>query len=566
MIRFRHATAVAIVLGAIAVAVASTSSEVAMAGVQSSTSAAPASGACGQLTGLRLKDIEIASAESIASGAPVARSSLTSMYGNGPGAVASGLPAFCRVIGHIRPEPGSDIGFEVWLPASGWDGRMHGIGIGGFAGGIDYLTLGAAVKAGQAAVATDTGHSGTMQESGWAKGKPQSVRDYGWRAVHLSTVAAKDLINAYYGRKPDKSYFVGCSGGGRQGLMEASRFPEDYDGVLAGAPAANWTDLAMAMSNTIQAQGAPGAAIRASQIPFLQQEVLNQCDAIDGQTDGLVEDPRQCRFDASKLACGTSPSAQCFSPAQITALQRIHAGPRSSTGRQLAGGYLPSGAEKGDPSPILGWEGYLQGAAGQRPGAEGLANGLLQDLVNYPATAATFNFDRDPAALKKLPVARDLDASPNLSRFFARGGKVIVWHGWADAAIPPENTLRYYDALQAQSGGRAKQGARLFMVPGVQHCFGGTGPDTFGQAKPPMPDETPERNMITALQSWVEGKRAAPESFVARRGHGAYMPGAANKPERQRLLCAWPKRAVLTAGSDPDQAASYTCQDPAKRK
>lgn len=517
------------------------------------SSPAPQVGACESLAGLKLDGVDITLATSQAENTKVPNAGLTSMYGKAA-VVANGLPAFCRVVGHIHAEKGSDIGFEVWLPPTAWNGRLHGIGIGGFAGGIDYFGLGSAVKAGQVGLATDTGHSGTMMESGWAKGNPASVRDYSSRAVHLSTVAAKKVIAAFYGRGPDKSYFVGCSGGGRQGLMEAGRFPEDYDGVVAGAPAASFTGLIYAHINAEQAQLATGD-IKSKQMRFLQEEVLRQCDPKDGQVDGLVADPRQCRFDASKLACGTSSDAQCFSPGQIAALEKIHRGARDSRGRPVSAGFLPSGSEVGNPSGILGWEGYITRSGGQAGGA-GLARGILEDLVQKPfATTATFDFDKDPARLNATGLPGELNAPTDLRKFFARGGKLIIWHGWADAAIPPEHALRYYDAVRRQSGGAAKNQVRLFMVPGVQHCSGGLGPDVFGQQDTPRDGESPERSMVAALQAWVEGKRAAPETFIGRR-HAAK---AGDTQERQRLMCAWPKKDKLRAGADPDQAASYTC-------
>lgn len=495
---------------------------------------------CAALTGQKLANVEILSA--------VAQ----------PAVASTAMPAFCRVAGKIVPEAGSDIRFEVWMPSAGWDGRFYGVGLGGYAGSIDSMTLGLAVRAGQAAVATDSGHQGSPMDSTWAKGNPQRVRDYGWRATHLSTVAGKQLVKAFYGRDADRSYFVGCSGGGRQALIEASRFPEDYDGVVAGAPAASWTDLAIAMINPIQAQLPPGSAIRPKQAALIQEEVVRQCDTVDGQIDGLVADPRQCKFDASKLACGTSKSAQCFAPAQVTALQKIYAGPRDAKGRPVAGAYLPSGAEVGTPSPQLGWEGYLL-RGDSKPGGDTLVSGLLRDLVQTPfATPETFNFNTDPARLKSA-LSADLDASPNLKRFFARGGKLILWHGWADAAIPPEATLQYHKAMLKQSGARAKASSQLFMVPGMQHCMGGTGPGSFGQMNAPQQGDTPERSVVSALQAWVENGRK-PETLVARRGIGGLMGIKASGPEKQRLLCAYPKRAVLQSGADADRASSYHCK------
>jgi hypothetical protein len=324
-------------------------------------------------------------------------------------------------------------------------------------------------------------------------------------------------------------------------------------------PAASWTDLAIAMINPVQAQLAPGAGIRADQAPLIQEEVLRQCDGMDGQVDGLVDDPRQCRFDATKLACGTSPSAQCLTPSQLSALQRIHAGPRDAVGGAVAGGYLPAGSEVGKPWTNLGWEGYiLQGANGQ-PGGEKLVSGLLGDLVQRPfATPATFDFNTDPARWKAA-LSQDLDAPHDLRRFFARGGKLLLWHGWADAAIPPQATIDYNAAMLAQSGGRARDASRLFMVPAVQHCMGGTGPGAFGQLGTPQPGDKPEENIVSALQAWVV-KGRVPDTLVARRGVGGVMGMRETGPERQRLLCAYPKRAMFQPGADPDRASSYSCQ------
>ena len=515
---------------------------------------------CAKLSALKIENVEVLSATGQPADAPVEGAHLPSMSGNpNEGALVAKLPAFCRVVGRIQPEAGSDIRFEVWMPSAGWDKRLYGVGTGGFAGSIDYMTLGSAIKAGEAGVSTDTGHSGNAQDSSWAKGHPERVRDYGWRAVHLSTVAAKRLVAAFYAQEPAHSYFVGCSNGGRQGVMEASRFPDDYDGILAGAPAAVWTDLAVSMINPVQAQLKPGAAIRAEQAHLLQEEVLRQCDALDGQVDGLVADARQCKLDVSKLACGASRSAQCFTEPQLAALRQIYAGPHDASGRQLTGGYLASGSEVGTPWPPLGWEGYILAGPAGRPGGEVLVSGLLKDVVQSPfATPATFDFNKDPARLKSA-LAADLDAGPNMRSFFDHGGKLLLWHGWADAAIPPEATLQFHAAILRSSGPRAKDSTRLFMIPDVQHCFGGTGPDMFGQLTAPQPGDTPDRSMVAALQKWVEDGRAV-DTIIGRRGVGGFMGMPAPQPEQQRLLCAYPATAMLQSGSNPDQASSYVCK------
>jgi hypothetical protein len=515
---------------------------------------------CAALSGVKLDQVTLESTATQPAHAPVAGAHMPGMDGTPDGGPpVAGLPAFCRVIGRIHPEPGSDIRFEVWMPTEGWNGRLNGVGTGGFAGSIDYMTLGAVLKAGQAGASTDTGHHGNAPDSSWAKGHPERVRDYGWRAIHLTNIAAKKLVAAFYNKGPDHSYFIGCSNGGRQGLMEASRFPEDYDGILSGAPAAVWTDLAVAMINAVQAQLPAGAAIRPEQVHLLQDEVLKQCDALDGQVDGLVADARQCKLDTSKLSCGISNSPQCFTAPQLAALKKIYAGPHDASGHQLTGGYLPSGSEAGTPWPSLGWEGYILTGPGGRPQGEILVGGLLKDVVQVPfATPATFDFNKDPARLKAA-LAADLDAQPNLRPFFDHGGKLILWHGWADAAIPPEATLKFHQAILRSSGPRAKDSVRLFMIPDVQHCFGGTGPDVFGQLSAPQPGDTPDRSMAAALQGWVEGG-PSPETFIGRRGVGGLMGIPETGPERQRLLCAYPSKAVLRSGGDPDKASSYSCQ------
>jgi feruloyl esterase len=522
--------------------------------------------ACAKLAGVNLDHGEITIARTQPAQIPVAGVRMPGMSGTpGEGPPVAGLPSFCRVAGHLHPEPGSDINFEVWLPTQGWDGRLNGAGNGGFAGFIAYLELSRAVAAGQVGASTDTGHAASNMNSAWAKGHPERVRDYGWRAIHLTAVVAKQLIASFYGRGPDHSYFMACSNGGRQALMEASRFPQDYDGILAGAPASVITDLAMSMINTVQAQTPDGAAFRPEQAKLLSEEVLRQCDGLDGQVDGLVDDPRMCKVDVTKLACGTSASPQCFSPAQIVALRRIYAGPHNAAGKPVAFGYPASGAEVGVPM-FFGWDGWIFRGGKSLPYPLGhqhelLASGLLQDLAPQPiATVQTFDFDKDPARLKAA-LSGDLDAKPDLRAFFDRGGKLIIYHGWADGAIPPQMSIAYYERALRSSGAKAKDSMRLIMVPGMQHCFGGPGADDFGQLYAPMPSDTPDKNIGAAIQSWVETGRK-PESLIGQRGLGpmAALVPQAKGPVGQRLLCAYPAKAVLNAGADPDQASSYVCR------
>ncbi|MGE3690218.1 MAG: tannase/feruloyl esterase family alpha/beta hydrolase [Novosphingobium sp.] len=522
----------------------------------------PSDDRCAALAGLMLDNVEITRAELQPANQPVPGAFLPDFTGLGKGPPVSGLPAFCRVAGTIRPEARSDIRFEVWLPREAWNGRFAGVGVGGFAGSISYYEMAAALKAGQATAATDTGHQANGMDSTWARGNPAAIRDYGWRAIHLTAVNAKRIVADYYGRPADKSIFNGCSGGGRQALIEASRFPEDYDGIIAGAPASRFTQLLMSMTWTQQVQLPEGAALKPEQAGFIGSEVRAQCDALDGQTDGSIADPRQCRFDVSKLACGTSSSPQCLSPAQVAAVSKMMDGPRNSRGRQLAFPYSMTASIKGYPAAQLGWEGWIMRGGKDTPANSLFPTGMLRDFVAEPFTdMASFNWDHDPARLH-AETAADLDAGPDMRRFFARGGKLIMWHGWADAAIPAEMSLGFYNDMLRASGPRARQNSRLFLIPEMQHCAGGTGASTFGHTGAPAQGENPERHLGMAMQQWVE-KGRAPESVIGSKGFDLFSAASETKP--QRLHCAWPKQPVLTPGADPDKAASYSCKLPLRR-
>jgi feruloyl esterase len=511
---------------------------------------------CAALAGARLDNVTITRAEMQPASQIVPGAFMPDFTGVGKGPPISGLPAFCRIAGSIRPEAGSDIRFEVWMPREGWNGRFSGIGIGGFAGMINHWELGAALKAGQATAATDTGHEGFGMESAWAKGNPQKVRDYAWRGIHLMTVNAKRLIADFYGRPAYKSYFMSCSGGGRQALMQASRFPEDYDGLVAGAPAARMTDLVMAMIWTLQAQMPPGAALRPEQAGLIDDEVVRQCDALDGQADRSIADPRQCRVDFSRLACGVSSSPQCLSPAQVTALQMIARGPQDRRGRTIVPPYSFTASVRGAPVPQSGWEGWIFTGGKSPPSSTFFARGTLADFFDQPfADVASFDWNRDPARLRAA-LSADLDPKPDMRRFFARGGKLVIWHGWSDPAIPAGMAINYYNDILRASGPRAKQSVRLFMVPEMQHCFAGNGASAFGHMGAQSQTDSPERHIGMAVQQWVESGRV-PESIIGSKGTSPMDAASLTRP--QRLHCAWPRKARLRAGADPDKAASYDC-------
>jgi len=505
-----------------------------------SASAAAAAGDCASLQGKAPPNAQITAATLLPAGPFVIPPEL------GPARTVQ-LAAICRIQGVLRPTPDSAITFEVWLPAEGWNGRFLGVGNGGFAGSIGYTNLVAAVQGGYAAASTDTGHGPGLTDASWAVGHPEKVVDFGWRAVHLTAVAGKTLTAGFYGAPPQKSYFSSCSNGGRQGLMEAQRFPEDYDGIIAGAPAYNWTGLFTNFVWNAQALARPGAGIPAGKTPALARAVLAQCDALDGFTDGLVSDPRQCRVDLEKLACTGKESDACLTPPQITALRAIYQGAHTSSGKQIYVGYPPGG----EAAPgSAGWDTWIFGAA---PGASiqnAFGSSFVKQIVGAPSTwmPSDFDFDRDFGPLEAKTAATFNATNPDLSRFAARGGKLILYYGWSDAAIPAQGTIAYRDNVVSRMGARrAGEFVRLFVVPGMHHCAGGTGPNDFGQNAVPVPGDSSTSSVMVALQDWVERGRA-PEQLIAR------------QQSRTGLICAYPKRATLGKGADPSRAESYMCR------
>ena len=473
-------------------------------------------------------------------------------------AVYKSLPAFCRVSATARPSPDSDIKIEVWLPVTGWNGRLLGLGNGGFAGLIDFLNLSMALRNGYAATATDAGHAGTPIDATWALGHPEKVIDFGHRGIHEMTRVAKETARAFYGEAPRRAYFAGCSDGGREALMEAQRYPEDYDGILAGAPANDWTALlSTAVWHTQALTLDPASFIPPDRIPAIAAAVNQACDAGDGVTDGILTDPRQCRFDPASMQCRSGqPPATCLTEPQIVALRKIYQGPRDAAGRQLFPGYLP-GAETGDG----GWALWITGA---KPAASLMAmfgQGFFSHMVHEKPDwdYRSFRIEHDlKVAMEKT--ARALDATdPDLRRFAARGGKLILYHVWQDPAIPAESTVNYYDSVVKRMGAVADAAVRLYMAPGVQHCDGGPGPDSFGQAGDWSSDD-PSRSLRAALEQWVE-KGIAPATIVSSKYTGDEQSRAATMT---RPLCPYPQVARYKGTGNPNDAASFACEAPAR--
>nr|QRD81065.1 lipolytic protein [uncultured bacterium] len=474
------------------------------------------------------------------------------------------LPKHCRVRGSIRPAPSSDIKFEVWLPVERWNGKLQGSDNGGFGGTINYVGLALSVNRGYAGVSTDTGHAGSSPEdAAWAKNNPEKVVDFAHRAVHLMTVNAKKIIAAFYGEGPKRSYFAGCSNGGRQGLMSAQRYPEDYDGIIAGAPAHDWTRLMIGFAWNAKALAMPESYIPATLTPVIQEAVNKQCDARDGVVDGVVAEPLSCSFDPEVLLCSADKTEGCLQRPQVEALRAIYRGPHTSAGVRLYPGF-PLGAELGNPAPGMGWDGWIFGNGPGDSGHARFAKNLMRYLVtgNERWDVSQFHVDRDAPVIDER-LANLMNATdPDLSRFAARGGKLILYHGMADPAIPYETAIEYFDSVGKQMGEAERDRfMRLFLVPGMQHCFGGPGPSRFGGLHAAEQPLDPENDLSAALELWVEQgiapstvRAVRPKSFIA-----SLLDMKQAGVERSGLLCAYPKHAKWSGKGDPNDAANYTC-------
>jgi tannase/feruloyl esterase len=502
---------------------------------------------CEKLADLKLANTTITAAQSVAPGAFTPPT--------GSAVPFKELPAFCRVTGVIKPTTDSDIKFEVWMPSSGWNGKFQGIGNGGFAGSISYAGpaggLGGSIARGYAAASTDTGHTGG--DASWALGHPEKIADYGHRAVHEMTEKAKSIISAFYGNGPKRSYFASCSNGGRQALMEAQRYPNDYDGLIAGAPANYFTHILAGFAFNLQATlNDPASYIPATKLKAIEAAALAACDARDGVQDGVIDDPTRCSFDPSVLLCKGAESDACLTNKQVAALKKIYAGPRDSKGEQIVPGFLPGG-ETGPG----GWGGWVTGT-GPATGAQFFfATQAFKNMVyNNPAwDFKTFNIDKD-TRLADEKLASSLNATdPNLKAFKARGGKLILYHGWSDAALPPVNTIDYFQSVAAKMGQRdADSFIRLFMAPGVQHCGGGPGPDSFGAVVTSRQFDV-QHDMSVALERWVE-QGVAPDQIIASKRQGI---DPKSPPIRTRPLCPYPQVARYKGSGSMDDAANFVC-------
>ena len=478
-----------------------------------------------------------------------------------PGATPPIDTAACRVAGIITPTSDSSIAFEVWMPTSGWNGKFLSAGEGGYAGSINYGGIADALRRGYAGGSTDTGHVGGTAD--FAPGHPQKVVDFGWRAKHLQAARSKDIIRAHYGEPARHSYFSSCSNGGRQALMEIQRFPEDYDGVLVGAPANDWTHLFAGFVWNEQALfNTPGAYVPASKLAAIQAATLGSCDAKDGVVDDVAEDPRRCHFDPASLACPAgSDGASCLTRPQVTAVRKIMSGPQNPrTGQSIFPGYFTSAAGEASSWPL-----WITGPA--TPGASVQAffgNAFFGRVVHeIPAPGvwdySSFDFDGDMIAADAKTA---FNFNANEDHLFAfrhvnRSGKIIMWHGWEDPAISALSTVNYYEQVLRHNDD-ARDFFRVFMVPGMLHCGGGPGTNSFGQSLPqatPL-SASPQHDILSALERWVE--KGIPPKRIDAVKYVNDQP--AQGVVRTRPLCAYPKEAVYVGRGSTDDAANFRCR------
>ncbi len=461
------------------------------------------------------------------------------------------LPPFCRVTGILRPSADSEINFEIWLPADDWNQRFLGVGNGGFAGSIGYRELAGNLRRGYATAGSDAGHQAEAQDASWAYGRAEKIKDFGWRAVHLTAERAKDVIHAYYGKPADKSYFDSCSDGGREALMEAQRFPADYDGILAGAPANAWTRMLGSGLDVAQVtNGDPRAYISSMKLPAIERASLAACDAADGVKDGFINDPGKCHFDPAVLLCKAQDSLDCLTQPQVTALKKYYAGGSDGHGQSIFPGYT-----MGDESSWQSW------VVGHAPGA-GDGFQYAQNYFRYMVTGdPKWNMLTAPVdAMWQEAIAKtsaDLDATnPDLKPFAARGGKLIMYHGWNDPAISPWNSIAYYQSVQKTMGEEQTDSfLRLYMVPGMEHCAGGPGPAAFGQLGIPT-SNGPKYGIFDALVGWTEKGISAGTVVTTK-----YAPGESGDPKvtMTRPLCPYPAVAKYNGAGDTNDAANFTC-------
>jgi feruloyl esterase len=486
-----------------------------------------AAGSCEALASLQLPGATITLAQPVTAGGFVQPGANANQ-----GTAAARLQPFCRVAATLKPSADSDIKMELWMPAANWNGKYQAVGNGAFNGTINYGAMMTALARGYATSSTDTGHVGPG--ASFALGHPEKVIDFGWRAVHEMTVASKKIIESHYGGGPKYSYWNGCSAGGRQAMKAAQRFPADFDGIIAGAPGLDWTGrAASALRIAKPLERSEAARLTQPKRELLHTAVLNACDLSDGVKDGVIENPASCTFDPGVLECKGADGPSCLTREQVGTARSIYAAALNrSTKREITG--LERGSE-------LGWTDLGWTASARATGLDQFRYIVYGD-PNW--NIERFNFESDIVRAEEVDNDTINALNPNLKPFLDRGGKLIQYHGWADPQISPASSTQYYASVVQALGGAAKvhDSYRLFMAPGMGHCGGGAGPNTF--------------DMVSALESWVEQGKA-PDAIVASRSAGGAV-------EKTRPLCPYPQVATYKGSGSTNDAASFACATPAR--
>ena len=477
------------------------------------TLSTPQQDACGRLAGLSLPDAGITAAETVAAGP----------YGQ----QAIELPAHCRVAAVLTPTADSHIEMEIWMPLENWNGKFLAVGNGGWAGSISFAAMAGALAEGYATASNDTGHEGGSGD--FAFGHPEKLVDFAYRAMHEMAVQSKTLITRFYDEGPRLSYYEGCSTGGRQGLMAAQRYPEDFDAIIAGAPANPQTHLhAGDLWRGQEVFSDPTRHLSREQVALVHEAVIEACDTLDGVEDGLITDPRMCTFDPGSLLCGGGSGNACLTAPQVEAVRLGYSPARLSSGELVFPGFAPGSEDA--------WT-FITGGNNL---ALNIAPDTYQLAHNDPEWEwSDFDPDTDvPLAVEQVGFINATDT--DLSEFRDRGGKLILYHGWNDQLIAPENTIHYYSGVIETMGPGQDDWLRLFMAPGVAHCRGGAGPNQI--------------DFLSALERWRESG-TPPDRILAVRVSG-------NQVDMTRPLCPHPRIAKWTGTGSTNDAANFVCEMP----
>jgi feruloyl esterase len=511
---------------------------------------------CEDILNLKLPNTEIKSAQRFGPG---------EFSPSGRGKVAD-FPAFCRVIASVRRVADSDIGVEIWLPSDQWKGVFHGNGNGGYAGSLvsGYVGMEAGLRRGYASATTDMGTAPASTLNGDPLiGHPEKWKDWGMLSTHVMTVTGKAIVKTFYGEDPKHSYFTGCSTGGQQGLIEAQYYPEDYSGILVGAPVISRTwGHALAIWDYMSANLLPGRKLSDVKLGLLHKAVISACGAKSNglSTDPFIADPSACKFNPAELNCKGTDSDSCLTDAEVQTAKDYYSGPLNRAGHPTYFGWA-LGSEAPGRS---GW-GFAQAGSNNEPAFDGLFKWVFGAGWDW----RKFDFERDmPKVDAELGSALNGVTRGDVSRFRARGGKLVLYQGWADTLVAPAQPLAFYDKLGKQFGGTKKEQefARLFMAPGVMHCGGGDGPSAFNSANGGTrvtPAGRPEEDLFAAMIRWVEDGVAPTQVVATKYVDGTPAKGIAMK----RPLCAYPQKAWYKGSGDTNDASNFTCsvEKPAKK-